>query len=358
MSDMEEFKQTFFTECSELLLDMEDRLMNLDVGVHNADQLNAIFRCAHSIKGGSGAFGMKTIMGFTHILEALLDSMREGKIMPSREAIDLLLKSADVVTKMLEGEKVGTPVAEDFGVELAQALLSFTNGQPVAIVSIPVAKVEEIVEVEEIDSVYEISFHPKRDIFITGNEPLLILRELSRLGNAEIEADIAEVPTLDELNPVECFIKWQIKLSGKFSEDYIWDAFEFVRDAADITVNNVTPEITTPPKAVVIEAAAPVAASAPIKAAAVAEEAAKTSATTSIRVDLEKVDRLVNMVGELVITEAMLKAQSRNLLSEEFSGLLRGIEELSHHTRELQEAVMAIRMQVSVIYLQVFIQLQ
>jgi len=128
MDDMEELKQVFFTECAELLVDMEERLLKLDEGVTDKEQLNAIFRCAHSIKGGSGAFGFNAIMQFTHVLEALLDAMREGKLVPTRESIDILLKAADIVTRMLDSAREGKEVTADFGADVLVNLQRLTQG--------------------------------------------------------------------------------------------------------------------------------------------------------------------------------------------------------------------------------------
>ena len=110
MNEMDQFRETYINECYELLQEMEELLVDLDEESQDLDTLNAIFRCAHSIKGGAGAFGFDRITAFTHILEALLDWMREGLIMPSRDAINTLLSSVDVVTNMIRSEQMGDPI--------------------------------------------------------------------------------------------------------------------------------------------------------------------------------------------------------------------------------------------------------
>jgi two-component system chemotaxis sensor kinase CheA len=329
MEDLSEFRQIFFTECHELLTDMEERLLKLDVGTQDKEQLNAIFRCAHSIKGGAGAFGLDAIMRFTHILEALLDEMREGHLMPTREAIDALLKSVDIVNQMLAAAEDGREVVADFGAGVAATLQSLTTGTPHMAAALPIVQSAAPVSSER---TYNVNFAPHPTLLATGNEPFLILRELSRLAHADISVDTSDVPELDLLEPVYCNLKWTLRLQGDITEDAIWEAFEFVRDLAEITVTEQhaikAPELAEVKKTVAEEAGP-----------------AKAAATTSIRVDLEKIDRLVNMVGELVITEAMLRAQVRSLPVDQFTDLMRGIDELSHHTRELQESVMAVRMQ-------------
>ena len=326
---MEDFKQIFFTECAELLADMEDRLMKLEEGSTDKEQLNAIFRCAHSIKGGSGALGFDAIMQFTHVLEALLDSMREGKLIPTRESIDLLLKSSDIVVQMIAAAKEGRELPANYGSDVVVALQNFTgniSAIPQAISTVSTSKVEE--------AIYDIRFTPTTQLFETGNEPILIFRELARLGQLEIKADASRLPTLEALNPTQCFLSWTLILKNAKDEAAIAEAFEFVQGIAEIHISKQ--EIQ---KAAIVEA---VSAKKPDDASKPATAAANTA---SIRVDIEKVDRLVNMVGELVITEAMIRAQMRHLPMDKFNDLLRGVEELSHHTRELQEAVMSVRMQ-------------
>jgi two-component system chemotaxis sensor kinase CheA len=333
MESMDEFKQIFFTECAELLSDMEERVMKLEEGTSDRDALNAIFRCAHSIKGGSGAFGYDNIMHFTHAMEALLDGMREGRIIPSRASIDLLLKSSDIVTRMLDARREETTLAAGFGSEVLTALLEQTTQNA----NRPVSTTPNHRETDTSGThSYTIQFAPNAELFTTGNDPLHILRELKKIGEAEITIDSTRLPLLAEIDPTLCYCSWTVTLTTTASEDTINEVFEFVRDIAQVSITAqlvaaMAPHTTEP-------------TAAPEKKAA-AEEGAGKSTATSIRVDLEKVDRLVNMVGELVITEAMLRAQVRQLTEDKFSGLLQGVDELSHHTRELQEAVMAVRMQ-------------
>lgn len=324
METMDDLKQLFFTESAELMADMEERLLKLDEGTQDKEQLNAIFRCAHSIKGGSGAFGLDYIMNFTHVLEALLDSMREGKLLPTREAIDLLLKAADVVNKMLAIAQDNKQPPAELGADIVISLQRFIQNMP----ALPVSLAQQTTAASASEYAYEVNFAPRAELFASGNEPLLILRELARLGKTEIVCDTARIPELDELDATQCALSWKITLHGVMTEEAIQEVFEFVSDISDVTTRKIE-------KAVTVE----------VKKPAAEEGAAKASAATSIRVDLEKIDRLVNMVGELVITEAMLRAQVRSLSEDKFSGLLRGVDELSHHTRELQEAVMAVRMQ-------------
>ena len=328
MNDLEQFRQTYITECFELLADMEELLLGLDVNAADSESLNAIFRCAHSIKGGSGAFGLDYITNFTHVLEALLDAMREDKVAPSREVVDVLLKARDIVAQMVSAAQEDRRPSDGFGADVKKMLEQCAGGvSTAAAVSVPVPAGADLTL-----RTWKIGFTPHLALFATGNEPLLILRELARLGTAEITAFTAQVPSLENLDATSCFISWVIVLRTDRLEAAIREVFEFVEGHCDLRVTAVAE------RAVVSkETSAPVV---------IAEDHGNHPAqTTSIRVDLEKVDRLVNMVGELVITEAMLHAQTRGLPVEQFAGLLRGIDELAQHTRELQEAVMSVRMQ-------------
>ncbi len=351
MENMDEFKTIFFTECAELLVDMESRLLELDEGTQDKEQLNAIFRCAHSIKGGAGAFGFSAIMQFTHVLEALLDAMREGKVLPSRDSIDALLKSVDVVNQMLASAKQGQEPPAGFGGELLAVLQTHASGSR-APASTAAATPAVSAAAPAGEKKYDISFAPHEELFLTGNDPLNILRELARLGKLELTANYERVPELPELNAQHCFMKWDAVLTAAADQETIEEVFEFVAHISDLKITSTATAAPAAAAEAPTEAAAtgdvvthPLRRAEDPKPAAAAGGGAPVATATSIRVDLEKIDRLVNMVGELVITEAMIRAQVRGLLPDDFAGLLRGVDELSHHTRELQEAVMSVRMQ-------------
>lgn len=330
MVSLEQFRQTYLTECQELLAEMEQRLLALDAAGASSEELNAIFRCAHSIKGGAGAFGFERVTRFTHVLETLLDAMREQRVAVSREAVEALLQSVDVVTTLLRAEDAGEALPEAFSqaLEARLAALSETSVPMASTTAQPISTPAGLTR-------YQIDFAPHETLFLTGNDPLLILRELATLGQLQVTADTRALPPLAELNPEHCYLRWRLTLETDRSRDAISDVFAFVEDVCDLTIDVEAPASSH-------EEAAH-AGGEPLELAS--SKPASIPAITSIRVDLEKVDRLVNMVGELVITQAMLQAQTRDLPIDRFPDLLRGIDELAQHTRELQEAVMAVRMQ-------------
>lgn len=341
MVSLDQFKQTYITECFELLSDMESLLLELDVDSADTEQLNAIFRCAHSIKGGAGAFGLSYIVNFTHVLEALLDSMRDGVVKPTKEAVDILLNSVDVVAQMVRIAQEDSIPPEGMGDDLLECLKKLaenTNSKALSDIKNPASTDNKEKEKNNTERNWQINFAPHETLLTTGNEPLLILRELARLGKSEVTAFIHKIPVLCELNPTNCYMGWAIRLKSSCLEEDIREVFEFVADHCDLSIEIVADEAEEETEKI-YEIQKSNLKILP------ADDTGRGGQTTSIRVDLDKVDKLVNMVGELVITEAMLKAQTRNFMDGQFHDLIRGIGELSQHTRELQEAVMSVRMQ-------------
>jgi len=344
MDSLQQFKFTYITECYELLEDMEAKLIGLEEGTQDNETLNAIFRCAHSIKGGAGAFGFTQITSFTHILETLLDAMREGKIPATRHTIDTLLLAADILTNLIHAARDGATLAADYGQEVANELKVISDSAGIVIEH--TATAADAAPAPQTENNYRISFAPHADLFFSGNEPMLIFKELTAAGSLESTTDISRVPPLSKFDPEQCYLSWKCNLTSNKPEADIREIFEFVEDNCDLTIEV---SATTPAVAEVIETSQdkPAAATEAKPQAVNIPQAEGTQAAivTSIRVDVDKVDRLVNMVGELVITQSMLYARAKYLQPDEHSELLRGIDELSQHSRELQEAVMAVRMQ-------------
>jgi two-component system chemotaxis sensor kinase CheA len=337
MSDpFAQFKQTYINECLELLADMEEKLLGLDASA-NSETLNAIFRCAHSIKGGAGAFNFTNIASFTHILEALLDKMREGHISPTPPVVDCLLRARDVVQQMVMAASANQSLPDDFGSALAAELSSFTPGAA-PVVS---AAAASVAAVSGKPVQYDIFFKPKSSLIAHGNEPLLLLRELAQLGDIQVEANISAIPELDAMEADGCYISWNIQLTNEKPEAAIREVFEFVEDECELTITAHT--LADASASSVIHATASETPKQP--ATANAAPAAANPQATSIRVDTDKVDKLINMVGEIVISQAFLSAQVKDLPPAQFAELMRGIEEMQQHIRELQEAVMSVRMQ-------------
>ncbi len=337
--NMEQFHQTFFEESFEGLDTMESSLLNLDVGTADAEVINTIFRAAHSIKGGSGTFGFMEVANFTHLMETLLDEMRNGQRAVTVDAVDLLLRAVDCLRLLLRAVQTGS----DHDVELVVALQGELHDLLRQDAASTAKDVIAMPAVPSAASSWCIGFRPHPDILRTGNEPLRILRELSEAGEITVQADITRLPSLAELDPETCYLSWDIKLQGAVERNTIDEAFAWVADESSLDIAPLSTATTAEDVA---------AQSDPALAGELLPERRKTdrrntssaNEATSIRVGIDKVDALINMVGELVITQSMLSQFNTDFEMKRVDQLRDGLAQLERNTRELQESVMRIRM--------------
>lgn len=365
MDMMETFRQTYLEESFEGLDVMESGLLDLPPGEPDNEKINEIFRAAHSIKGGSGTFGFNEIAGFTHVLETLLDEMRDGRRDVTQESIDAMLAAVDVLRDMLTKLQNHEPIDEERATEVQDVLEAILGGSAEAPVD-----AQGVIEAEPSGGEWKIRLIPEKELLQTGNEPLRIFRELETLGDLKVTADYSNLPDISSYDPESVYIKWDLSLSGdSVNEDDIKEVFEWIDgDGAEILITppSASSNQTTSPPApqaatsAVVEAPA---ATAPVaeKPKAAAKPAAKPKAGDnkpkqegSIRVDLSKIDQMVNLVGELVITQSMLSQfgeqaeqssdEGMNANMDWVDKLKEGLTHLERHTRELQESVMNIRM--------------
>ena len=336
-----EFRKTYFEECAELLDALQSHLDVLANGGGDNETLHAIFRAVHSIKGGAGAFGFNALVSFSHVFESLLDAMRDDKVLATSEVVQLLLRASDALADIVNAARQERELAADFGADLVAAMEEALHGAarepPVA--SHPAATAADADE-EHVRRSWRIRFIPHSEMLQNANEPLLLVRQLRRLGDVSIEADASRVPSLESIEPEAAYLSWAFTLHTDASEDAIREVFEFVEGECDLTIECL---IKSPVAALL--AKGPGAVVAKVAEAASASAAASSAAPQSIRVDVDKIDRLVNLVGELVITQAMLIEQSGALPADQYPSLVQGVEALAQSTRELQESVMSIRAQ-------------
>jgi two-component system chemotaxis sensor kinase CheA len=331
-------KSTYFQECAELLDTVYGHLSVLEDGAADADTVHAIFRAVHSIKGGGGAFGFDRMVAFAHVLETLLDLLRDGKITLGRDRMALLLRATDALSDLIAAERTGVDAAAGFESVLAAQLdaASVPDSAPAIAAPGPPAGVTPA----DVAQCYHIAVRPHAGLFRNASEPLLLIRELQRLGALSVTADLRRLPALDALDPEAAYIGWTMVLQTSASVARIADIFEFVNDQCDISIEAVAAAAAQPNSAPL---APPPGATRPEPAEVRRAEA--PAAAQSVRVDVEKVDRLVNLVGELVINQAMLIQLGGMLPPDMCPGLISGLGTLSQHLRELQEGVMAIRTQ-------------
>jgi len=350
--DLSQFFEVFFEESFEGLDAMEAELLNLVPGEEDLETINTIFRAAHSIKGGSGTFGFSSVADFTHVLETLLDQIREGSRDLTAEHVNLLLKSVDCLRALLR-----TLQAEQQPdlTEADELRIKFEEILGMRAASKAPEPTQEAVS-ESSFNTYQIDFKPHHHLFKTGNEPLYMISELAELGELETQAFQDDVPDITNLAPEDCFLSWRFFLTTDKEQSCIEEIFEWVEDDADITITlcgglfgdeeitaaeTVTEDVAPAQE---VEPAAVKPATDPKKPAPVKATTANAE-STSIRVGIDKVDSLINMVGELVITQAMLSQLGEQEITEAtIASLQEGLAQLAHNTRDLQENVMRIRM--------------
>jgi two-component system chemotaxis sensor kinase CheA len=405
--DMSQFYQVFFEESAEHLDSMESLLLALDLDAPDPDQLNAIFRSAHSIKGGSGTFGFNDMTEVTHILETLLDGIRKNEIAITADMVDAFLQAGDVLKGLLEAHQNGTIADPAPSVEIRARLAQLTakgtqlggGGQAetaAATTSAPAPQTAEAAH-PSVQHVYQIKFDKSPAIFPKKTDLTNLLEDLSNIGKIENQkiggksvtlslTSYASEEDLREnfsffLEPEQLTItlisdhvaedKGQ-KAEGKTSssEDDLGYGFFVEPEELQAAAENaqgygffVEPEVlksevenaqgygffvdvedkTTQPTPV---ATAQAEEEVPHRRAADrgAPAAGAPAAETSIRVSVEKVDQMINLVGELVITQSMLAEIASHLDPVLNEPLINGLAQLELNTRELQEAVMSVRM--------------
>ncbi len=364
--DLAQFHDMFFQESAEALDTMEQTLLQITDGAVDKEQIDTIFRVAHSIKGGSATFGFTGIATFTHTIETLLDLVRTGRIGITPAEMDLLLRSVDVMREMLSAEQHKRPLDEKAVAELqdsVKAVIARASGEAPASVPAPTAvqaaPKQEPVPQKSIQHTaegrWQIEFRPGENLLARGNDPLRIFRELSRIGDISVRVDAGSLPPLAQLDPHRCYLNWHIELAGPKEKEALDQVFDWIGDDADIkitapaTLPTAALETASAPEPAVAQAAAPALAAAPGKApeARVSQgEAPKATASesTSIRVSIEKIDELINTVGELVITQSVLSQLMVNMDGPQSEQMRNGLGHLERQMRALQESVMRVRM--------------
>ncbi|WP_368301565.1 chemotaxis protein CheA [Kluyvera sichuanensis] len=346
--DISDFYQTFFDEADELLADMEQHLLNLVVDDPDAEQLNAIFRAAHSIKGGAGTFGFSVLQETTHLMENLLDDARRGEMQLSTDIINLFLETKDIMQEQLDAYKSSTePDAASFEYicnALRQLALE-AKGESVP----PVAGSARLSVVD--NAVQQAESETPADASATAGKKQITLSRLKAGEPDMLEEELSNLATLSQVTKTADSLSAVI--DDSVDEDdlvavlcFVIEADQIDFSAAPAAVEEVAEEVVEEPQAPVeVAVAAPVAVASPAAPRAEREKpAARSSESTSIRVAVEKVDQLINLVGELVITQSMLAQRSNALDPVSHGDLITSMGQLQRNARDLQESVMSIRM--------------
>jgi len=349
---MSQFLDTFYEESFEGLEIMETELLDLDTGNADSETINTIFRAAHSIKGGSGTFGLNAVADFTHVMETLLDEMRDGKRQITQEAVNLLLTTVDVLREMLTALRENTPL-DDGRIKVTHNKLEelLANGSISSAVAEQTTGTTTEQATTEVQG-WNIRFYPHIDMLKTGNDPVRILRELASLGEMKTTFDGSALPAFENIDPEECHLGWDIVLKGDVKREDINEVFAWVEDECDLSITElggaeespaeqapITEEVI--PQVTAGDAAPPPAEA---KSTSTVTKSKTSSESASIRVGIDKVDSVINLVGELVITQSMLSTLGQDFNTKNLGKLVQGLEQLELNTRELQEQVMRMRM--------------
>ncbi len=350
---MMEIIKVFVDESREGLDVMESGLLRMDTPA-DSESINTIFRAAHSIKGGAATFGFVEVAHFTHGVETLLDQMRNGTRAVTAEAVQVLLQSCDCLREMID--------ATDKGLSLNQQRITLLNAELSAILGSPDADADAEPACAPApgagdspgDAGWHIRFEPVPELLKVRNEPIRMFAELQQHGRLAVIADVSALPTLDALDPEQCYLAWDLQVIGKIAEAALAEIFAWVDPACKLTFTACG------------EPAAPAALPQPDPPAATSEARAeppdcparappispKASADSgSIRVATRKVDSIINLVGELVITQSMLSRFADGTGKADIESLRQGLAQLARNTRELHETVMQVRMMpISIVF--------
>ncbi len=397
-NEFAQFQEAFFEEAGEHLAVVEEGLLALEQHPQDLDLLNKVFRSAHSIKGTAGMFGFNAVAQFTHKMETLLDLLRNGQKALSPPIADLLLKSTDCLKALIEAAKTGEGI-DDETVQRLTAELATASDLKVE----KKAKVEgshsRSSATSPSTSTFHIAWTPPEWMFQRGLDPLQIMKELGGLGTLDkVMLDTSRLPHLTEIDPEKCYLSWKMQLATGKDRKVIESVFEFVREDSSLTIEEATvssfkSQVSSaasqhetrnqehetgdqgpkPLGAILVESGmvspaaldqalaqqkrvgeilveqkvvTPQQLEQALHTQRQQEAAAQTKKTdtTSIRVDTAKIDKLINLVGELVITQSMLSDLGSRFEIKQLPVLLERVAQLERNTREIQERVMGIRM--------------
>lgn len=372
-------KQTYFVECDEQLAELESGLIAIEDGDRDPETINAVFRAVHSIKGGAGAFHFEDLVRFSHVFETALDRLRSGQIEASPQLTKVMLRAADTLADLVQATRDGGAIEAEQHQPVLDELELLGLGSDAAAAAddfadlgfVPIAvSFDDVVDDGADDFIapdgrrrFTVRFKPLRSMYRNANEAGLLLRALSLLGDSEISCDASDLPMLDELDAEESYLRWIIKLTTEDDEAGIRHVFEFVEDDCELEIwpghavpaADATLDMLEDDAALRDADASPVAAFTPgvltgsangAQEPAVKQVAANSNTpAATIRVEIDRVDRLVDLIGELVINQAMLAQRFAEFGLERGSPVALSLDEHDRLTRGIQNSVMAIRAQ-------------
>lgn len=373
--------RVFREETTERLAELEETLLDLEVSPDDPELIGKAFRAMHTIKGAGAMFGYEQMSNFTHNIETVYQSVRDGLIPVTPFLIELTLAAHDQLVKMLDGVETAADIEKRYELSTAFRTLIPVGEEADNSSGTPPASPTTTQEVKTTGLVsYRIGFKPARNIFSHGTNPLLIIDELMELGDCQIIAKLDDIPALPDINPEDCYTSWDIILTSAQPKEAIEDVFIFIDASSEVIIEVIGKESDIgddePVKRVgeilvergdiqreqlesVLISSDPIgkrlteagiAKRAQVELALAEQKAIqqlkerrlqKDMAVTSIRVESTKLDRLVDLVGELVTGQARLS----QVANESKDAILVSIaEEIERLTMELRDSTMSVRL--------------
>lgn len=329
MDTMDEIRETFFLECEDLLQDLEAGLSAIRDGDRDPEKVNSVFRAVHSIKGGAGAFALSDLVRFAHKFETTLDEVRAGRLEPLADLVALFLRAADFLADLVASAQSGDQVDGEQIDHLISELESFIDSDEAAPsvenfvfepIPIDFSLDFDTAPAPPLDGDWCITLSPHENLFARGNDSVLLLRALRLLGDYSVTCDWSDLLLLDHMDCHKSYLKWSLTMPGMVPETAIREVFEFVEDECDLKIERTA--VSSLPRPALVETQTQdliVAAtitpafqdesdhgpSAGTSSDANAKDSGKAPKAT-VRVELDRVDRLINLIGELVINQSML----------------------------------------------------
>ncbi len=347
---MDEFKQAFLEESRENLVDLESSLLALNENPADAELMGRAFRALHTIKGSGSMFGFEKLTAFTHALENVFDEVRKGRLPVTSELINLSLSSIDQIKAMLDETQGISVVSDAVSVEILAGFRKLTGAleKPAAKIEVP-QPATPLATSAGIPSHWRIQFSPGAEFMRQGANPLLFLRDLRALGTLKVALSMAAVPSLADLDPERCYLSWELLLSTSATREAVAEIFIFVEEICELHIEAGADPLSTPIAALGVPAAAGAASNPEADAKAAEEKRSKygrrasdqPDSQSSLRVPAAKLDKFLNLVGELVTVQARLAEVAARREDPEISAVSEEVERL---TSTLREQSMSIRM--------------
>ncbi len=385
MASSDDLRPTFFAECLDLLESLHEGMSFIEDGSGDDETVNIVFRAVHSIKGGAGAFGFAELVAFAHEFETVLDAIRGGQLAVAGEVVPVLWRSVDLLGDLVAAAQSRQPVDATRSERLVAELSDLAPGSVVPAESSTTPPEFEAIPFEPValalgtgdsatgDSdvhVYLIKFRPLNALFVRGNEAAVLIRALAELGELSSRCDTSKLPGFAEMKPGESYLAWEFHLKSAATLPEIHQVFEFADDDCDLEIVALEPAEhlssvfaegqvpapsdmgaeAAPPHSPLLSAAGPPGPSRAVErtemsARVPAAAPEKSIRKSTIRVETGRVDRLINLVGELVVNQAMLTQCIQESGAGDERNISAGLDDLKQLTGRVQDSVMAIRAQ-------------